>query len=265
MTGCKRIQSIDRNQHMRVTGYSERGVINSLFYEIAYSSCPTELLQKFLDLAWFPTSISIGDGLAEAQIFVEQSLSDFGDADTILLLDFTKARTSVFLEAKVKSSQAAKWTLQGEFEDFKQGLNTKKLLNSSNLFTQLYHKKRFVDGLKSKRGVEELKNGLAFPCCSTKVVRKIGRNPVVRSMVDKIKPYCEEVWYLALVPDTKSNMMDFFQRLVSYQMPTELLGWDTFRWGGLSWETVSDFCIASGMENTCEVLNFNNGQIFSKG
>jgi hypothetical protein len=245
---------------MRVTGYSERGAINALFYEIAYSNRPTELLQEFLALARFPTAESIGAGLIDARVLIEQSLSDFGDADAVLLLDAAKSKTAVFLEAKVKSSQAEKWTLQSEFREFEQGQHTERQLNSSNLFTQLYNKARFVAGLKSG-GVAALEAGLEFPLCSTRAVRKIGSNPVVLKAAGVIEPYCQQVWYLALVPDTMSNVDIFFKQFAAAPPPSGFIGWDALRWGGLSWEAVSKFCTSAGMTNTGEVLKFNAGQI----
>jgi hypothetical protein len=69
---------------MRVIGYSERGAINALFYEIAYSNRPTELLKEFLALAKFSTTESIGASLTDARVLMEQSLSDFGDGDAVV-------------------------------------------------------------------------------------------------------------------------------------------------------------------------------------
>ncbi len=41
---------------MKITGYSERGALNSLLYEIAYSSHPEQLLADLLATAHFPQS-----------------------------------------------------------------------------------------------------------------------------------------------------------------------------------------------------------------
>jgi hypothetical protein len=107
-----------------------------------------------------------------------------------------------------------------------------------------------------------LEAGLKFPPCSTKVVRKIGNNPVVHNAVRMIEPYCEEVWYLALVPDTPANVDAFFQRVVTTPPPAGFVEWNAARWGGLSWEAVSTFCASARMTNTGEVLKFNAGQIY---
>ena len=91
---------------MRVTGYSERGAVNALFYELAYSEESLHLLGQFLALAGFSVAEQLGADLTDAHVLIEQSLSDFGDADAILLLDAGASKAAVFLEAKVKSSQA---------------------------------------------------------------------------------------------------------------------------------------------------------------
>lgn len=246
---------------MKITGYSERGVINALFYEITNKNHSTELLQEFLAQARFPAGGPIKVGLTDAQVLIEQSLSDFGDADAVLLLDSAKSKTAVFLEAKVKPSQVQRWALRDEFRTFEEGQQKEHQLSSSNLFTQLYHKTRFVAGLRSG-GVAALQTGLEFPPCSTKTVRRIGSNPVVLKAVGAIEPYCGQVWYLGLVPDTESNVNDFFQDLVAVPPPAGLIGWDATHWGGLSWEVVSKFCASEGLTKTGAVLEFNAGQIY---
>src|SRR2546422_7904209 len=132
---------------MKVTGYSERGAVNGLFYELAYSSAPLERLERLLAVAHFAGGKRIGESLTGAQVFIEQSLSDFGDADAILLLEFGEKKSVAFLEAKVKASAAEAWTLGQEFGQFVYGCRTERKLSSSNLFTQLYHKARLIDGL----------------------------------------------------------------------------------------------------------------------
>src|SRR3990172_2974404 len=106
---------------MRVTGYSERGAVNALFYDLVHSGEPLHLLGQLLGLAGFSVPEQLGTGLTDAHVLIEQSLSDFGDADAILLLDAGTSKAAVFLEAKVKSSQAELWTLKREFGNFKQG------------------------------------------------------------------------------------------------------------------------------------------------
>jgi len=195
---------------MEIIGYSERGVINALFYEIAYSAKSLHLSKELLALADCPSLVEFSQRMTKVRVFIEQSLSDFGDADAILLLDAEDKKGVVFVEAKVKSSQRNEWKLELEFEKFKNGYNTSdKKLSSSNLFTQLYHKHRFLNGL-SDVGIDGLKKGIVFPECSTKNTRKIGNNPVVLYAVNIIEPYRDNAWYIALVPDTSIAVRDFY-------------------------------------------------------
>lgn len=244
-------------------GYSERGVINALFYELAYSSDPLRLLEEFLSLAHFSAAGRISTHLTDAHVLIEQSLSDFGDADAILLLDAATTKSAVFLEAKVKSSQAGSWTIAQEFSDFEHGCQTQRKLSSSNLFTQLYHKVRFIEGLRLG-GIELLQKGLPFPTPSTKPVRKIGSNPVVLSAVKEIQPYRENASYLSLVPDRPDAVRSFFDRFGSIEWPLKSVAWESSRWGGVAWEQVAAFCSTANLVNTSRVLEFNGGQIFSR-
>jgi len=246
---------------MRVTGYSERGAINALFWELAYSKDALHLLGQLLALAGPAVAAQFGTGLTAATVLIDQSLSDFGDADAILLLTTRSSKSVVFLEAKVKSSQAETWTLTHEFCKFDQGCRTDRKLSSSNLFTQLYNKGRFIEGLRSG-GIELLQKGLSFPACSTKALRKIGSNPVVLSAVKKIEPYRESAWYLSLVPDKESAVRDFFDhRFSTIACPLGSGGWKASRWSGVAWEQVAEFCDAEKLRNTRYVLDFNGGQI----
>ena len=89
---------------MELFGYSERGFLNALFYECFHKrSDPASLIMCFLKLAKWPrlpappTFLETGTC---STILVEQSLSDFGDADAIILCDGTGGKDCVFLEGK---------------------------------------------------------------------------------------------------------------------------------------------------------------------
>jgi hypothetical protein len=234
--------------------------VNALLYDIAYSNRALPLLEQFLGLAYFPGAKPIGAGLTDAHVLVEQSLSDFGDADAILLLDDADGtKTAVFVEAKVKTGQANAGTLDREFVKFQEECRAKL---KSSLFTQLYYKARFIEGLRS--GGIPL-TGLKFPKRpSKKKFRKIGNNPVVLRAVDKIKPYREDVWFLSLVPGTRDSVRDFFNQSLADRWPQELrpVTWNFSRWGGVAWEQIAEFCKNENLANASRVLEFNNGEIF---
>ena len=97
---------------VRVCGYSERGIFNALLYDIGFSADPLSTLGGLLSLICVPGRTLDFSSLEGAEVLVEQSLSDFGDADVILLLHGAGWRRAVFIEGKVKPSQVGRWTIQ---------------------------------------------------------------------------------------------------------------------------------------------------------
>ena len=76
---------------MEILGYSERGLINSLCYELRYSQDNLQLLNNFLSLVSFAYR-TVNFQISEAKILIEQSFSDFGDADLVLLVNNLKGK-----------------------------------------------------------------------------------------------------------------------------------------------------------------------------
>lgn len=244
---------------MQTYGYSERGALNTLLYEIAYSPGPEALLSQLLGLARFPMRQQEPISIANASILIEQSLSDFGDADAIMLLDTGDRSTVVFLEAKVKPYQTSRWLIEEEYQKFIDGMAA--TVSSSNLFVQLYHKVRFVAALR-EGGLDLLRRGIAFPPSSTRSTRRIGGNAVVLRAVNLIVPYLANVRYLAIVPDMPGRTGTFFDSTLANSSPSGYDGWDIREYGYVCWSEIEEFCRIQGLVNTCRVLGFNKGQIY---
>jgi hypothetical protein len=244
---------------MRILGYSERGALNSLLFETAYHPERLGILRRLLTCVQFASSNLLTEELTGATILLEQSLSDFGDADAILLLEHPGSKSALFLEAKVKSSTREAWTIRDEYEAFEFGWRA--TVNSSNLFAQLYSKARFSAAAKLG-GIEQLQRGVAFPQCSRKAQRKIGSNPVVRRAVETILPYVNRVSFIGLVPEASTGVAAFVRDHLVPAAPPGFEGWDVAPWGFLSWHDVRDFCIREGLTNTLQVLEFNRGQVY---
>ncbi len=242
-----------------VCGYSERGAFNALLHEISYSHKANELMIRLLNSVRTPHGAMQYKAIDGANILLEPSLSDFGDADAIVLLHSAGERCAVFFEGKVKSSQHPSWMLNDEWTKFFTGICGQ--LNSSNLFTQLYHKVRFVCALRNA-GITGLQQGIEFPACSSKTVRKIGSNPVVLRATQLISEYLDRVQYVAIVPDNPQRVQAFFEDVLPTQNPQKLPGWDTFGWGYLCWSEVEEFCRENGLVNSVRVFEFNRGQIY---
>jgi hypothetical protein len=247
------------SEGVKVCGYSERGIFNALLYEIRYAPNALDLLRQLLALVRIPSRGLEIDGLEGVEILVEQSLSDFGDADAILLLHGSDWRCTLFMEGKVKPSQTAGWAIENAWADFLRPRKGK--LDSSNLFTQLYHKVRFISALRTG-GVRYLKKGVEFPSSSTKQKRMIGRNPVVVRAAQMIEAYSERAFYVAIVPDASDRLDRFFAEDLVKGPGSDVIGWDTDGWGYLSWQDVEAFCREHEMTNTLRVFYFNKGQIY---
>jgi hypothetical protein len=238
---------------MEILGYSERGIINSLFYEMKFSQNNLRLLNDFLSLISLPYR-TVDFRVSDAKILIEQSFSDFGDADVVLLVNNRGGKQAIFIEAKFKTN------IRNEFENFKSGIRESEPPRgfSSNLFVQLYFKTRLIKALKS-RSFEDAKKqlqeeGLQFPECLSKKdrktnsrrrPRKIGKNKVVEDAIRQLKGYCKDALFIALVPDDISRLKDFYQNTLRDRSPKELKElqeWDIRNWGYLSWTQVEEFC-----------------------
>ncbi len=245
---------------MEIIGYSERGLINSLCYELKYSQNNLQLLNNLLSLVSFPYIIGVNFNIAEVKILIEQSFSDFGDADIVLLIENKGRKQIVFIEAKVKNYQRICWGIFEEFAKFKQGIELNKV-SSSNLFVQLYHKVRLIKALQIG-GIDQLKEGIYFPQCSTKIIRKIGNNQVVLNAVKECLNYCKEAFFIALLPEDESNIRDFYNNTLRNYIPQGFQDWDISNWGYISWKQIKDFCNRNNLIGTLKNFDWNEGQIY---
>ena len=245
---------------MKIFGYSERGIINSLLYEINYRPQAKSLFEGFLRLARFPFLDWQPISVLNLEVLIDQSFSDFGDADAVLLIDTGSEALSIFVEAKVKPFQKGQWTAEEEFNKFKAGLES--AVSSSNLFTQLYHKVRLVNGLR-KGGLDALKKeGINFPRSSSKRIRKIGSNQVVLRAVRQLEVYLNRTYYIAIVPDEPVRIEAFFHNVLKNSAPEGYMEWDVSNYGYMCWEEIEPFCAKCGLKNTLGVFAFNKGGIY---
>ena len=260
------------NGSVNVLGYSERGILNSLLFEIRYANNGAALFDRLIAKSKFPLTDN-KPSAGVATVLVEQSLSDFGTPDVIVLRTSSTGNCAIFVEAKVQTAQSSSWQLCDQFSKFESGLESiakssdqdaqKKLKKklASNIFTQLYQKQCLVSILKD-RNFSALKHGVDFPFWSTKPKRKIGENPVVLRAVKLIQRNVDSVFFLALVPDTDVQAANFFcQRLRKVHL-RNVPEWDPSHYGFLTWATVKAFCQKNHLEATLDAFAHNQGQIF---
>jgi hypothetical protein len=247
---------------MEIVGYSERGLLNSLLYEIRYSQNNLRLLNEFLCLISFPYDNEVRFDTKHAKVLIEQSFSDFGTADSLLLLDNGQNKQCVFVEAKVKTAQYKSWPIRREFGFFEDGIRQDKA-NSSNLFVQLYYKVILIKGLQNGTLFED--EGISLPECLSKESkgnRKIGKNPVVLRATESLKQYSSHAFFVALVPEDRSEIERFYLDTLRNFKPGGFQDWNVENWGYILWADVEDFCKKQGLEETLKVFKFNKGQIY---
>ncbi|GAK57510.1 hypothetical protein U27_04477 [Candidatus Vecturithrix granuli] len=115
-----------------------------------------------------------------------------------------------------------------------------------------------------KTGLIGIKEGVSFPLCSAKPIRKIGNNSVVLRAVTKVKDYLDRTYYLALVPDRRAVVSDFFMNEFKSSNLSEVPEWNVSNFGYLTWSDIMKFCTEHNLESTLRVFKFNEGQIYTE-
>lgn len=170
-----------------IYGYSERGMMNALFYW----NNDVKSLQKLLEIS----GVEKFNSYNNFKIIMEGSLSDFGDSDAILIADNNNEKKVFFFEAKVSNGNSYK--LQQQFEKFK----SKKSYNgySSNLFYQLSLKYYLFNMLKwGESNVSEYIKSKGTTSKNPRTVET--RNEIVQKIYNLIKS-CSKAEYIAITPD----------------------------------------------------------------
>lgn len=241
---------------VEVHGYSERGMINAMTYEMRWSPNGIELLRSFLGRVVFPQQQPDFGSFESAKIRVEQSFSDFGDLDLLILLEGNQNQ-AILLEAKVKTTQATRWSIDDEWKEGAEVLRKdgRRSGATSNLFVQLYRKMRLVHQGRSLDTPLE-RDDIPTRC-------SLGKNAVVIRAVRELAQYCSQAWLVALVPDTTENVARFFSKTLPASLPS-LPDWSTAHLGYLTWSDWEKHCRehASELPVTLSNFDYNNGQIY---
>ena len=252
---------------MDLYGYSERGLVNAFCYDCVRSNDGESFLAEMLQESCFPSLVdtAISSGIRKATFLVEQSLSQFGDCDLIILCDSNDERKFViYCEFKRGSS----WSLKEEWNKFTVRVenNIREQL-TSNLFCQLYFKQRFTAAL-ADASPEHIEDGLEFDeplsIRGGNGRRKIGTNQTVLRAVEMIRPYAKTPFFLMVTPETidRNELEGFIQQTNDRQ--AFLRGWSSHRWGHLNLSAVHRFCERhqSAFHHTLSVFEFNQGQLY---
>jgi hypothetical protein len=183
---------------MEIIGYSERGVMNALFYGIALKQ-DNESMKHLLEKA------GIEDNYDDYTVYSEFSLSDFGDPDMVIIADKKEGKKDViFIEAKVSAGNTFK--LKDQHDNHKKYIEQEeyKSGNSSNLFFQLRQKHYFF---QTKGDINQQKNFniprlIKYYDRYLNKERRIGKNEVVLKFAECIKK-CDSAHYVAIIPKSE--------------------------------------------------------------
>ncbi|MCL2247342.1 MAG: hypothetical protein FWC10_09590 [Lentimicrobiaceae bacterium] len=225
-----------------IYGYSERGIFNSIVY---YLDGNEDLIGKFLKDA-----LNIGEfsNITHSFTFlIEQSFSDFGDCDLIIIAEqiSDKEKTVIFIEGKRGKS----FSLENEYKKFFSKFST------SNLFIQLYFKY-----LLSKGNDEELIDK-ALEGRINKHNRKIGKNKVVLEARNKYIKDANQYYYVAIIPKEKDDAKKITQYFKKLALMTGVKNIQC-----ASWQDIEKFfgSISNPNNDVIENFKYNKGQIYKE-
>lgn len=246
---------------MKILGYSERGFINALLYEIAYREPEqsTDLIKKLFTLVKWPMDVPPTDQFDNCEtVLVEQSFADFGDADALFLFS---SNTAVFFEGKVGRDYTLKQAWNKFIGAFLSQARQKGL--TSNLFCQLYFKQRLVSALEPT-STQDMDEGLSFdpPFNLVGRNRKIGDNGVVQTAVTMVQRHLRDVRYLLMVPEPWTDEVKAWWCREVAQASSSPTGWDLSHWGIISIPDIVRFCRENGLTRTLDVATHNAGQLY---
>jgi hypothetical protein len=160
-------------------GYSERGVVNALFEDLANAGDATLLEKVLKDMVSYSknpaTKLPHFDSFS---IYVEPSLSQFGSPDVVLFLcDEGRDVAVYFIEAKLESFMESTRKAKGDEPD-----SIDYTHNSSSILHELFLKMRSWDYLKARKGLPEGVNVYQ----GDSIYRSFGRDPMVLDLAERI-------------------------------------------------------------------------------
>jgi len=241
---------------IEVYTYSERGIINSIIYELFYSNDYSKIT-AILDMIEPPMAIG---KIINLKIFIEQSFSGFGDPDLIFLIKNEDKDIAIFIEAKVRAAKKD-WNLDNQLKQLKKQLKKfrekKSEYITSNLFSQLYLKQRLFQAIKNN---EDLNGRIQLPLGFSPKAGKLGDNVVVNKAFNMLGKL-DDFYLVMLIPQHKEGIKDFFNELSNIEYLTETYeGFDVNKIHYLSFEELKDYC-KDNLVNSAKIFDYNGEQI----
>ncbi|WP_036877635.1 hypothetical protein [Xylanibacter oryzae] len=190
--------------NVNILGYSERGVMNALFYGITYEKDEKKQRAAIEAIINAESTNETKTNYQKFDFYMEFSLSEFGSPDlTIIATDDNKKKTAFFVEAKV--SNGKRYNINNEYRKFDRYLKNENndKNHASNLFFQLGLKKCYLQLIK-----ESEVNKLGRLIKVSDNPRKLGDNVVVKKLSEIIKT-CNSFKFLAIIPKQKEQLKEY--------------------------------------------------------
>jgi hypothetical protein len=240
---------------MDVEGYSERGALAALVFDIARQPSGDSMMARLLSLADWPWGGAEPPEFSSCErVFIEQSLSDFGDPDLVTLCTSRTGPECIFWEAK----RGAQWKVQNEVRKLDRRLEGPRPRDGLSLFEQLYLKQRFARAVAEHVDPVQVEFDPPLSFCRGGRVRNLGENPVVLKALRIMRPYIESgSRSLMVLPKDLCNDDPTLIERVCLTLPDFDLG----KCGILSWQRIYVFCRDNRLEHATRVLDFNEGQM----
>ena len=218
---------------LKVLGYSERGIFNSIVFQIREHP---EKMQEFI------TALNVEIDINENMNFIllnEQSFSDFGNSDLVIIIEQNKQKTVIFVEGKVKTYNQKSYSLVKEFEKIEKDKHYKQV--SSNIFAQLYYK-YLLTQIDVNNQFTDSKVG--------KKVKKLGKNQIIINAYEQYIKFASKYYFVAILPDN-DGFLDKYKQLDF--MPVENIHYT-------SWKQIEELFNDSPCVK--ETFEYNKGQIY---
>lgn len=231
---------------MKILGYSERGIINSLIFSIGEKK---ELMNAFIGKIAIPEIELLRDSVKDYTILLEQSFSRFGDSDLVIIIEYEKPIKNkvLFIEGKVNTFKGS-WNIQSQFDKYIEPINDENIIKPtnywSNLFSQLHLKKLLIENWNSIVFEDDFEINTAYLGN-----RKIGSNGIVMSALQFIKCDISDAYFVGLIPSAESEIEKFQQNHNTGNYY-------------ISWGKVHQFCKDYKLEKVLDIFNYNEGQIY---
>jgi hypothetical protein len=169
---------------MQIRGYSERGMINALFYGMMFSTNRNFLFSKLLKLIKPRINFS---KIESIKVYIEPSLSEYGTSDCIVSFEANNRNNVMFLEAKIKGWHYKKWNFEPK------------------VYKQLESKMKLF--LRRRKAIRDL----------NKTSPKIGHHlVVVNNIFKEIIVNADRAYCVALLPEKPKMIMNAKFKLSGY-------------------------------------------------